>query len=812
MKLLIICEKASAARNFAKALGGVSGTFNNHSYVITNLQGHILEMNRPDIAAKPMYRETVGGFSHLGGIPWKHTYFDFDKKKLKSPNYKKMLDNIDAYLKRDYIPVVASDIDAYSEGDLLVMEVLIYLGYNGPILREFHKDETPKGVIAGLSDLKPTGYDDPRYLIGLSRMMCDYMTMQLTRVATVTLHQKGYNIPTPVPFGRLKSVVLTIIGDQEDKVKTYKPTSHFESRYRLGDLVLSHSETQRFETRDEWSAGLLPIKAQVRKVREVTGSTPPPKPLTLSKLVGLANQIYDLPIGKIKDMTQKMYDDGVISYPRSDENFVSIGQFEDSLGIFEHVMLLLDIPTIPFTHKTPRPTHVKESCIHGALHPGANVPSSMEELVDRYGKGADNLYRLIAERYYVMLLEDTQWIKHFYATDTNPEFTGVLKQITYAGAIDDDNDDKDQVVSVLPDLRELATLYAHEVKSQAPAKPTVKWVLDQLIKLNIGTEATRPQTLDAMMGESIKEGKILSLLPIGIVGYRMAKETVIGSVDGTKIMHDLIMSVGEGKRSVSEIVTEFEQLIAKDCEIIKVTDVSDLPYDRKEYATGKFNGQLIKFNSTYSGYRFNDTEINILLSGGDVDFTYTDKKGVERKVTGYLTEKEFTAKGKTVKYFGVECRYGPKEGYAEGTWNGKQIAIKKTFMDHTFTDDELTRLFNGETINIVTTKNGKTYNVSGAIEPQTYSGKSYYGFKPNFGGGDETKQEGYAYGKWNGQDVRFKASFMSYNFTPMDIENLLAGYTIQFTITGNSGDRIIKGSLGEDTWNGRKIVKFIADW
>ena len=37
----ILCEKPSAARNFAKALGGMSGTFNGEAYIITHLLGHV---------------------------------------------------------------------------------------------------------------------------------------------------------------------------------------------------------------------------------------------------------------------------------------------------------------------------------------------------------------------------------------------------------------------------------------------------------------------------------------------------------------------------------------------------------------------------------------------------------------------------------------------------------------------------------------------------------------------------------------------------------------------------------------------------
>ena len=47
MTVGILCEKPSAARNFAKALGGMRGTYNGEQYVITNTVGHIFELADP---------------------------------------------------------------------------------------------------------------------------------------------------------------------------------------------------------------------------------------------------------------------------------------------------------------------------------------------------------------------------------------------------------------------------------------------------------------------------------------------------------------------------------------------------------------------------------------------------------------------------------------------------------------------------------------------------------------------------------------------------------------------------------------------
>mgnify|MGYP001761581379 CR=1 FL=1 len=47
MTVGILTEKPSAARNFAKALGGQRGTFNGEDYVITAARGHLYGLKEP---------------------------------------------------------------------------------------------------------------------------------------------------------------------------------------------------------------------------------------------------------------------------------------------------------------------------------------------------------------------------------------------------------------------------------------------------------------------------------------------------------------------------------------------------------------------------------------------------------------------------------------------------------------------------------------------------------------------------------------------------------------------------------------------
>lgn len=75
MTIGILTEKASAAKNFAKALGGPSGTYNGEKYVIAAASGHLYEFVEPEEMVPPSYADKIGGYWDLAKLPWDETQF-----------------------------------------------------------------------------------------------------------------------------------------------------------------------------------------------------------------------------------------------------------------------------------------------------------------------------------------------------------------------------------------------------------------------------------------------------------------------------------------------------------------------------------------------------------------------------------------------------------------------------------------------------------------------------------------------------------------------------------------------------------------
>lgn len=806
-RLLIITEKPSMGKNFAKALGGASGTFDGDTYVVINLRGHILAHETPEKVAYPNYAATVGKFDKIDEL-WSYTYFDFDKKVVPA-NIRdfgnSVIANIRSYLNDGYIPVIAGDIDAMGEGDLLVQEVLTYVGYKGKIYREYHEDETPKSVQKAIRNRKDVTTKNDALTAGTTRMVLDFLTQQLVRVATVTVQDQGYRLPRPVPVGRLQSTMINMVGSQIDALAAYKPSSKWESRYNLDDiLILTNPEVEQFKTKEDWHPGNLPAQATVRELKQVPGRTAPPKALSLTGLGKLLAQ-KGLRVDRTSDLAQAMYDDGVMSYPRTEDKFVTPEQFQEMLPMVDSIISLLGLSPEVFTHRTPRSTHVKTGGSHGALRPGPNMPAKLEDLDIKFGKGASLVYRTVAERFIMMFLEDTEWVRHEYETvDTPIPFKGSLRIITKKGVVDPEEDTKD-VATKLPDVNHKANLYAHEVKSIRPQTPTVSWLLGQLEKHNVGTSATQISTIKRLVGPDnnyplIAGAKVasdpLSLSPIGTVSYKVAKEISLGTPECTRGYEDKVKKVIKGEVTQKQVYESFTEVIRDDIETIKRLkfDLKALGFPAAiKRVDGIWNGVKVSIPESTSKYTFTPEELEQLFAGGSVTFTgrdFNDKPMTTSVKLGYVTHK-----GK--QYVGFH-----DANYYYGLWKGEEIRFKRSFMGYKFTDDECEILINGGDIQFnATNKDGETVELSGKLERQiTESGVKYVGLKPVY-----PLKEGYVRGEFNSQTVTIKGSFSEHTFTEDELRRLFAGETINIEYKPG---KPVSGKLEHQVFEGKRFVGF----
>ena len=224
-KLGILCEKPSQARNFAKALNGMSGTYDGVEYIIVPARGHLYEFADPSKQVPSAVADRYAKWS-LANLPWDEK--DFAWKRVPKQDTADTLKAIKtAFSSCDEI-AIATDVDPSGEGELLAWEILDELGLRPKKwLRFYFDDEAPASIQKAFKNRKviPSMLQDPDYQKALYRSKWDMLSMQFTRIATCLTGVK-------LREGRLKSYMAYVTGLQEDAVAKYKKVPYYQWRFR----------------------------------------------------------------------------------------------------------------------------------------------------------------------------------------------------------------------------------------------------------------------------------------------------------------------------------------------------------------------------------------------------------------------------------------------------------------------------------------------------------------------------------------------------------------------------------------------------
>lgn len=742
----ILCEKPSAARNFAKALGGQKGTFNGESYVIVNARGHLYTFADPTdqvpSSKVPQYKSWA-----VDNLPWDEK--DFQWKREKQKDTASLLKAIKDTFKTCDEVVIAGDVDPYGEGFLLCAEVLQELKIRPKTLsRMYFMDETPKSIQDAFKKRKtiPVLEKDQEYLESWYRIRWDFLSMQFTRIATS--FGDGRSV---LRQGRLKSAMVSLVGDQLKAVSEYKKIPFYQNKFRdENGVVYTNPDEPSFPKKSEvpnsYSSSAVVMDSTSMK------STAPPKLLDLASLSALlASKGYKAK--EVLDTYQKMYEAAVCSYPRTEDKVITPEQFNELLPLVDKIAAVVGVDVKYLTHRTPRKTHVKAGGAHGANRPGTNVPSSLASLAV-YGKCAAEIYELLARSYLATLCEDYEYESQKGHVEKYSGFVGTASVPKKSGwkvvyhDVDDDAEDTNA-----KGLGTTASPFVHEGFPPKPVQPTMKWLMKQLEKHDVGTGATRTSTYSEVSNDRAKypllidkKGKI-TMSPYGDMSYKLLPGTRIGSLQLTEQLQAEMRAIAEGKMDADECLHKMQEYVRDDIRVMEANGQTmrkelgvRMSTEQVERYSGTWNGKNVSFKRVWNGHEFTDEECETLCNGGEVKVMgVKGKSGASYNVAGGLAEQEFNGHMfvgfKANRYLDDNGNEKPQAGGSDdrfvGTWKKKTVRLKKNYCGHEFTQEEFDKLCKGETIELLDckSKTGSTYGVYGKLGNLEFNGVKYIGFE-----------------------------------------------------------------------------------
>jgi DNA topoisomerase III len=337
---LFIAEKPSLARAIADVLPGPQRRRDGHiecgtGDIVAWCAGHILELAPPDVY-DARYKQWRLEDLPIVPDPWK-----------LSPSAPALLKTIKVLLRGATRVVHAGDPDR--EGQLLVDEVLEFLGYRGPIDRLLISDLNPPAVRRSIGEIRSNGHYRGLYEAALARQRADWLYgINLTRLYTVLGRAGGYGGVLSV--GRVQTPLLGLIVRRDAEIEGFRPRPYFVVRAEIGcaegrfkatwqpprdasepvddeGRLVSRERAIAIRTNVEGKAG-----AVVRATREKK-SEPPPLPHSLPELQIDAGKRLGLTPKQTLDACQALYETHrLLTYPRSDCSFLPEGH-HDRAGV-----------------------------------------------------------------------------------------------------------------------------------------------------------------------------------------------------------------------------------------------------------------------------------------------------------------------------------------------------------------------------------------------------------------------------------------------------------------------------------------------
>lgn len=406
---LYIAEKPSMGREIAAVLPGPvrkgNGFIETGAGTVTWLFGHVLRQAEPqEYDAK--YK--VWRAEDLPIIPehWKLMVSESSAKQFAV--VKQLISQADEI-------VHAGDPDR--EGQLLVDEVLEYVGCNKPVQRILLNALDEKSIREAIDQLKPNAQFFNLRQSALGRARADWLIgMNLSRAYTMAAQRSGHR-KLVLPIGRVKTPTLALVVRREREIENFKPVDYFnikavfqhtngqfqaqwkpnemqqglDSEGRLVDKQIAEAKLNFFG--QEPLAGVISgySKAKKQEAQRL--------PFSLSTLQVLAGRRFGYEPQQVLDTAQALYERKLTTYPRSDCEYLPTNQFKESQSILTNLQSCGDDTLANWAKGADgkiksRAWNDKKISAHHAI-----IPTRVKADLSKMNAVERNIYFLIAQAY-----------------------------------------------------------------------------------------------------------------------------------------------------------------------------------------------------------------------------------------------------------------------------------------------------------------------------------------------------------------------------------------------------------------------------
>ena len=587
---LYIAEKPSLARAIAAGIGDGKNcdgyiSLNGGREIVTWCFGHILENFSPDEYAEKYKHWRM---EDLPIVP------DIWKLKVKTDAAKQFKIVRDLVSKATTI-VNAGDPDR--EGQLLVDEVLDFVGNKKPVQRILLNALDEKSVKESLSNLRDNKEFQGLKNAALGRSRADWLVgMNLSRAYTILSRQAGYET---ISVGRVMTPTMALVVRRDEEISKFKPVTHYavkvifenelgkipttwqmsdkvpnlDSEGRLLDLKIAEKFLDKFNA-------VSATQGEIIRVEEKNKSELQRLSYSLSTLQIEGGKKYGYSPQTVLDTMQSLYEKKLTTYPRSDCEYLPENQFADSAEILGYLKTL---PNEEFSELIrnadvsikSRAWNDKKISSHHAI-----IPTRIKADFANLNEVEKNLYLMVARAYLAQFYPVHEYkstkVTIYYADE---KFVGKGKNVIQLGwkALykNFEREESEETESVLPPVNEGETVkYVSGNVVEKVTKPPKKFTPSTLLQVmkeifkyvkndklkaelkecsGIGTEATRAGIIEKLQTAGFLKlaGKFFEPTEKSKMAVKILPEELIYP-DTTAIWEKTLEEIATGKGSLEK--------------------------------------------------------------------------------------------------------------------------------------------------------------------------------------------------------------------------------------------------------------------
>lgn len=391
---LIIAEKKELAEAIVAAIPGDKKYKGNSitvgDYITCWIYGHILVHKEPEEIDPSLKKWT------LESLP---IYFPkWDKKPL--PNKIELFNSVKELMHSNQVTEIIHAGDGDSEGQYLVDEVLEYCSNKKPVKRLIVNDNTLGGVKKAFSKIDDNSNYIPLGKSAEARAIADMIVgFSLSRYYSIINNAK-------LSVGRVQTPTMTLVVNRDNEIKNHIKEKYYNLHLKTNinniDIDLKYYTKEKITDKSIHEEFINKIENRTSNlvVTKKESYRATPLPYNLSDLESDAATLFKYSAKKTMDITQSLRDKHkAITYNRSDCRYLSEEHFKEAPELIPVVAQKLNFTvTFNFNEKSKCFNDKYVTAHHGIIPTGSGN-------FDEFSQEEKNIYKLIAERYFIQFLE-----------------------------------------------------------------------------------------------------------------------------------------------------------------------------------------------------------------------------------------------------------------------------------------------------------------------------------------------------------------------------------------------------------------------